>query len=576
MNSRILLTILFLSIVQPSAYAFSALRGLVNGELGALAALRVAKANPTSVGVVSRTANPAWERRAAYIQAYPDTTLRLGNKIQEYAGSYNGPLNLKYRGRDTWIEAMFESGILEMAVDYVVGNDSTLRFDPDGITIKKPKPPNNGYSSPQIDSSNLNIDDNCYVSIVLCPPDTQPPGATIVGVKVFRSSSCPPGFYCAKYPLAPENIQTLDVVVWRPSKMLDSDCRVAFGYSTCFFDRAFEGGEYFLTFPDFTTFTHALQRQLFPGTGRYPISTGRPPVTQNVRIDKAADETLFFLDGVAETTGVRQTIRVPRNGNIWYNPGIGKNKKHPDWETALESGDMDDVEIPKSKRAQFYDKLFREIAEEPDYSDPVVFPNQPNTQKPPYDLSDPITEEDIDEVKRESSYYMPPKVQDFGNLVPETNITPGVVPISPFGPETALPTFDGTQPLNPVNLAQGFGDVTPWPAIDPQTPVYTPPNTNNPNNPTQPQEQPPQVDLPTFDAPTMNEILDPIKNMVLPFINYQAPAFAGTCPQPTFSYYETSFSFSIHCDFIEQNRAMIAGFMSVAWTIVGFLIVLRA
>lgn len=574
MNTKLFIISILLLAASQSSFAYSSLRFLVNGELGAITASRVAKANPGIVGLPTK--GTYWENVITGTGAYEKTTGLLSNRINHHATSYSGSLNLKHNNKNSWIEAMFETGILEFAVDYIVGNDSTLRFDPDGITIKKPKPSNNGNPASQLDSNDLGIDPQCYVSIALCPQNTNPPGATIAGVKVFRSQSCPPSFYCAKYPLAPANIQTLDVVVWRPSKMQDSDCRVAFGYSTCFFDRAFEGGEYYLTFPDFTTFTHALHRQLFPGTGAYPIQQSRAPVTQNVRIDKAADETLFFLDGVAETAGIRQTIRVPRNGNIWYNPGVGKNRKHPDWDTALESGDLDDVEIPKDKRAQFYDKLFREIAEEEGYADPVEFP-PPITRNPPYDLSDPVTPSEIDDVKEKSKYYNPPKVQDFGWLSPGTR-DDNRVPLSPFGPANGSRELQTDQSLNPWIVGGAYSDSgDPYTPLGLQPPPSTATTPNTPNNPNPPdQEVAPEVPLPSFDAPTMNDILDPIKNMLSPFIDYQAPAFAGTCPQPSFSFYETSFSFSIHCDFIESNRAMIAGFMSVAWTIVGLLIVLRA
>ncbi len=87
----------------------------------------------------------------------------------------------------------------------------------------------------------------------------------------------------------------------------------------------------------------------------------------------------------------------------------------------------------------------------------------------------------------------------------------------------------------------------------------------------------PGIGSPTLESiPTAAQILAPLLNLLPDFRSYAMPAHTGTCPQPSFSWAGSTYTWTKHCELIEQNRSLITQAFVVAFSLAAALIVLTA
>lgn len=87
----------------------------------------------------------------------------------------------------------------------------------------------------------------------------------------------------------------------------------------------------------------------------------------------------------------------------------------------------------------------------------------------------------------------------------------------------------------------------------------------------------PNTPPPTLEAtPTAQMILDPILNLMPDLRTFSVPAHASECPRPEFEIFGTVHRWEVHCDLMEQNRALLEMAMLLVWSLCAVFIVLRA
>jgi len=117
---------------------------------------------------------------------------------------------------------------------------------------------------------------------------------------------------------------------------------------------------------------------------------------------------------------------------------------------------------------------------------------------------------------------------------------------------------------------------SPYGVSDPSA-ASTPAATNPGSGPEANLGPDPGIGLPTLESiPTAAQILAPLLNLLPDFRSYAVPAHTGTCPQPSFTWAGTTYTWTKHCELIEQNRSLIYGAFVVVFSLAAALIVLTA
>ena len=170
---------------------------------------------------------------------------------------------------------------------------------------------------------------------------------------------------------------------------------------------------------------------------------------------------------------------------------------------------------------------------------------QPGYNGLPYQVSDPITETEV-QAWREAHPDFYPKVADL--------VKPQVMTDSPF----TLP-----QSLSPVAAAD------PSPVQVGTNPAASQPQQNLGSDP--------GIGAPSLEStPTAEQILKPIFDVMPGFKSFAMPAHTGTCPQPEFEALGQRFVMDQHCVLLDQNRSTLQAVMAAVWLLVAAFIVLRA
>ena len=87
----------------------------------------------------------------------------------------------------------------------------------------------------------------------------------------------------------------------------------------------------------------------------------------------------------------------------------------------------------------------------------------------------------------------------------------------------------------------------------------------------------PGIGSPALESvPTAAQILAPLLNLLPGFRGYAMPAHSGTCPEPSFVWAGTTYTWTKHCELIEQNRSLIYSAFVVVFSLAAALIVLTA
>jgi hypothetical protein len=87
----------------------------------------------------------------------------------------------------------------------------------------------------------------------------------------------------------------------------------------------------------------------------------------------------------------------------------------------------------------------------------------------------------------------------------------------------------------------------------------------------------PGIGSPGLEAtPTAQAILQPLLSMLPSLRSFAVPAHSASCPQPTFTVFDQSFTISQHCTLFEQYRSTIYGASLLAFGVAALLIVLTA
>lgn len=202
--------------------------------------------------------------------------------------------------------------------------------------------------------------------------------------------------------------------------------------------------------------------------------------------------------------------------------------------------------------------------------------SQEGYQGLPYQLTQPVTEADVDAWIRARPNIFP-SINDL--FRPATLPGRRTVPISP-----------SIEPMTkPDPSIDPRVDPKPDPKINPQASenvnVVNTPNVNVINRPTVDVGNPVKVDLgtaPQVATPTLAEpptgamILDPILKMLPGFSDWKTPKYAAECPRPTFELFSKRIRMDAMCDLAEKYRPMITSIMLAVFVLIAATIVLAA
>lgn len=186
--------------------------------------------------------------------------------------------------------------------------------------------------------------------------------------------------------------------------------------------------------------------------------------------------------------------------------------------------------------ADLTDALWQQAASEPEY------------QGLPYPADSPVGSTDVGTIQSADPSTYP----SVGDLV--------------------APGADGS-----ASTGSGTGTTSsPYGVADPS--AASTPAATNPGSGAQVNLGPdPGIGSPALESvPTAAQILAPLLNLLPGFRGYAMPAHSGTCPEPSFVWAGTTYTWTKHCELIEQNRSLIYSAFVVVFSLAAALIVLTA
>ncbi|MFG6448969.1 hypothetical protein ACG0Z6_12075 [Roseateles sp. BYS180W] len=166
----------------------------------------------------------------------------------------------------------------------------------------------------------------------------------------------------------------------------------------------------------------------------------------------------------------------------------------------------------------------------------------------PYPQSNPITDSEVKKWIQTNPSFAP-RVGDFVSPNPATNAqqSPWALPLNPSQPSTAPVTGSNPNVTNPASQ-------NPLTNLGPD----------------------PGIGAPAIETtPSAQQILDPVLNMLPGHRSFTASSQVGTCPTPTINLYG-SHVMDAHCILIDQNKGVIQGVMTFAWSVIALFIILSA
>lgn len=168
---------------------------------------------------------------------------------------------------------------------------------------------------------------------------------------------------------------------------------------------------------------------------------------------------------------------------------------------------------------------------------------QPGYSGLPYQVSNPIQSSDVSSWEA-ANPAATPQVSWLGTPVPTGDFAPST------STTTYIPASTATTP-GTVNPAQGASEVNL--GADPATPAPT-----------------------LEDTPTAQMIVQPLLNLMPDLKAFTMPAHSGVCPQPSFSMFGQSYTFTEQCTLAEQYRSVLYAACVVMFTMAALFIVLTA
>lgn len=176
----------------------------------------------------------------------------------------------------------------------------------------------------------------------------------------------------------------------------------------------------------------------------------------------------------------------------------------------------------------------------------------------PYTVTNPVTSADVK-----------PWFDANSNLVP--SIADLLAPASNTGTQNVVIAVD-------VSPSTGTGG-------DPNTNPGIATNVNVINTPTVNVGNAVKVDFgvdpgtasPSLEVtPSASEILGPITGLMPELRAFSTPGHFGSCPKPSFEFFDKNFVMDAHCTIAEQNRGALAAVMAAVWMLVSLRIILSA
>ncbi len=208
-------------------------------------------------------------------------------------------------------------------------------------------------------------------------------------------------------------------------------------------------------------------------------------------------------------------------------------------DTAIASLPSSDRDLPVASpwMADLTDALWQDAASQPGY------------QGLPYPADNPVGSADVGTIQSSSPGTYP----SVGDLV------------APGADGSSSSSGTSTSPIS-----------SPYGVTDPA--AASSPAATNPGSGAQVNLGPdPGVGAPNLEStPTAAQILSPLLNLLPDFRSFATPGHTGTCPQPSFSWEGTTYTWTKHCELIEQNRSLITQAFVVAFSLAAALIVLTA
>lgn len=221
-------------------------------------------------------------------------------------------------------------------------------------------------------------------------------------------------------------------------------------------------------------------------------------------------------------------------------------------------------QLPSEKELMSWDEAFDKLEKEVDSYDQTIrsdtlaslinhlwrsLPNASETGGVGYPAGRSITASEIDVMR----LYRTLPASTVGNLFE---------PVAPVGENSRVPLVpnaDAENPTDPSNPGSGGGGGqvddgvdTDW-GVDPGTPF-------------------PQLE----EIPTAQMILDPLLNMMPDLREANFDGISGSCPIGEFDLYGSVHVMDQHCILMEQNRGAIELAMTLLWSVLSLLVVLRA
>lgn len=195
----------------------------------------------------------------------------------------------------------------------------------------------------------------------------------------------------------------------------------------------------------------------------------------------------------------------------------------------------------------FINDAWKDLSDDPDYFG-VPFP-----------YSDPVSPQDVLDYREQYPDYAP-RVGDFVKPLPIQNPDPVNQPDTEVSPNPwQLPEGAPSPNQNPDPV----GNPTPNPGTNPDFDLGPDPGIGSP-------------DLEPIPEP--GDILAPLINLFPDLRSFQMPSHDAVCPQPTveIDMLDVNTQMTSHCDILEDNRALIFGFMILIWTCIAIFLILSA
>lgn len=238
----------------------------------------------------------------------------------------------------------------------------------------------------------------------------------------------------------------------------------------------------------------------------------------------------------SQALGANLTVYAPGSapaGSVDVSSPVSSSKPVSDAVADIPESDMQKPANPQLV-ADSINKWWQQAAAQPDY------------QGLPYNYSDPVTSQDVQNYQSQNSASYP-KVADFvaPAVNPATQTVTIAAPNAVIDPATGQVQEPGIKPASDATKVDLGVD--------------------------------PVIGAPNLEAtPTASAILAPLLNLFPDLRSFVVPSHSASCPKPSMSMFGKTYALNSHCAMFESVRPTLYAVMAVVWVVLGVFIILAA